>query len=338
LPEPTDHDLRVWADEQELSDLLFAELDYRLVTILEAIYCDNFLAERLFMKGGTAINKLYLGETSRLSVDLDFNHIGPRGKVLKERKTVREKLRRLLEEQDKSYVTHWQPRYEQTTIKARYKPLAGLTRSLKIEISHVERFPVLPPVQKQVKTPNGLANVITYTLEELTSTKLRALMERFKGRDIYDLYYISPQKLDPTITRKMFLYYFYRSRKIFNPMIHYQSLTKRYESKSYVDDVSAFIKPTVKFNLNVAAKEVISSYSFLNDFDSQDKDFLQLGSMLLGRKVPKERIDMLHKIKKPLAHLFNGIEISQEARAISTNEIKLYRKQKQSTKASQNSP
>jgi predicted nucleotidyltransferase component of viral defense system len=30
------------------------------------------------MKGGTAINKLYLGETSRLSVDLDFNHLGPK--------------------------------------------------------------------------------------------------------------------------------------------------------------------------------------------------------------------------------------------------------------------
>jgi predicted nucleotidyltransferase component of viral defense system len=56
----TNHDLKTWADEQELSDMLFTELDYRLVKILEAIYADNFLAERLYMKGGTAINKLYL--------------------------------------------------------------------------------------------------------------------------------------------------------------------------------------------------------------------------------------------------------------------------------------
>jgi len=62
----TNRDLRVWADEQELSDLLFAELDYRLVTILEAIYRDELLGKRLYMKGGTAINKLYLGVTSRL--------------------------------------------------------------------------------------------------------------------------------------------------------------------------------------------------------------------------------------------------------------------------------
>ena len=329
MPQLNDHDLRVWADEQELSDFLFAESDYRLVNILEAIYQDNVLAERLLMKGGTAINKLYLGETSRLSLDLDFNHIGPKEKVLKERKTIRERLRTLLETQDKSYATHWQPTYGQTTIKARYKPLAGPTQSLKIEVSHVERFPILPSVQKQVKTPSGTADVATYTLEELTSTKLRALMERFKGRDIYDLYYISQLKPDQTITRKMFLYYFYKSRKIFNSIIHYQGLAKRYENGSYVDDVSAFIKPTVKFNLSTAAKEVITSYSFLNDFDSQDKDFLQLGSMLLAKKVPKESMTKLHKIKKPLTHLFKGIEISQEASAISTNEIKPYRKHKQ---------
>ena len=331
MPLLTNHDLRVWADDQELTDLLFAESDYRLVSILEAIYGDTFLAEQLLMKGGTAINKLYLGETSRLSLDLDFNHIGPKEKVLGERRAIREQLCTLLREQDKSYATHWQPTYGQTTIKARYKTLAGPIRSLKIEISHVERFPILPSVQKQVKTPKGPINAATYTLAELTSTKLRALMERLKGRDIYDLYYIFPLKPDPTTTRKMFLYYFYKSRKVFNPNIHYQNLTKKYENNSFADDVSDFVKPTVKFNLSAATKEVISSYSFLSEFDSQDRDFLQLGSMLLGRNVPKEHMAKLRKIKNPLAHLFKGIEISKEARAISTNEIKPYRKHKPKT-------
>lgn len=32
----TKHDLQIWADEQELSDTLFAELDHRLVKILDA--------------------------------------------------------------------------------------------------------------------------------------------------------------------------------------------------------------------------------------------------------------------------------------------------------------
>lgn len=324
----TNHDLKVWADEQELSDLLFAELDYRLCTILEAIYNSGFLAKRLCLKGGTAINKLYLGATSRLSVDLDFNHIGPKEKVLNERPDIRNYLCKLLTEVDSSCVTHSKHRYEQTTIKARYKTFAGTTRTLKIEISHIERFPILPAVQKQVKTPSGMANVTTYTLEELTSTKLRALMERFKGRDIYDLYFISQLKPDPTITRKMFLYYFYRSRKIFNPKIHYRNLTKKYESGTYVDDVPVFIKPTVKFNLSKAAKDIQKTYNFLNDLDSHDKDFLKLAALLLGRKVPKEKLKLRQEIGKPLFFLFNGIPISQEASAVSTNEIKLFTRPK----------
>lgn len=43
----TDHDLRVWADEQNLPDLLFSELDYRLVNTLHIIYSDDFLSKRL---------------------------------------------------------------------------------------------------------------------------------------------------------------------------------------------------------------------------------------------------------------------------------------------------
>jgi len=325
----TDHDVRVWADEQGISDLLFAELDYRLVKALEALYRDDFLSKRLCMKGGTAINKLYLGETSRLSVDLDFNHLGSKEGVLRERRDVRERIVELLRRQDDSYDFHSERRYEQTRIKTRYKTAAGSMRSFKIEISHVERFPIFSPVRKQVKTPDGSAEVVAYTLEELTATKLRALLERFKGRDVYDLCFISQLKPDPRITRKMFLYYFYRSRKVFNPRVHYKNLVKRYESGNYVDDVSVFVKPAVKFDLIKAAKHVISHYSFLNELDSRDMDFLKLAGILLGKKVPKESFSRLQKVDKPLKLLFGGIGISQEASEVSTNEIKLFPKKKQ---------
>jgi len=86
----------------------------------------------------------------------------------------------------------------------------------------------------------------------------------------------------------MFLYYFYRSRKVYNPKIHYENLTKRYEA-SCVDDVSAFIKPSIKFDLGKAAKEVTIAYSFLNDFDSNDETFLKLAGLLLGILYQKKK-------------------------------------------------
>jgi predicted nucleotidyltransferase component of viral defense system len=327
----TNHDVKVWADEQSLPDLLFAELDYRLVKTLQALYSDDFLSERLCMKGGTAINKLYLAETSRLSVDLDFNHLGSKEEVLKEKRAIRELIMELLKKQDNSYDVHYERPYGLTRIKARYKTVGGPDQNFKIEISHVERFPIISPVKKKIKTPDGLADVVTYTLEELTATKLRALLERFKGRDIYDLFFISRLKPDSKIIRKMFLYYFYRSRKVFNPIVHYKNLVTRYESGNYVDDVSAFVKPTVTFDLKTAAKEVISQYSFLNDFDSHDKDFLNLAGTLLGKNVPKESIDRLKIVEKPLKLLFDAINISKQASEISTDEIRLFIKNKQNT-------
>ena len=235
----------------------------------------------------------------------------------------------LLKKQDDAYEIHSEHRYELTRLKARYKTRAGPVRSFKIEISHVERFPIIPPVKKQIRTPEGSADVITYSLEELTATKLRALFERFKGRDIYDLYFISRLKPNPTLTRKMFLHYFYRSRKVFNPKVHYKSLTKRYESGNYTDDVTSFVKPTVKFNLAKAAMKVLAEYSFLNEFDSQDEDFLKLAGILLGKIVPKEGFARLQKGGKPLKLLFDGINISKEASEISTYEIKLFHKNKE---------
>ena len=325
----TNHDVKVWADEQSLPDLLFAELDYRLVKTLQEFYSDDFLSKRLCMKGGTAINKLYLAETSRLSLDLDFNHLGSKEEVTKEKRVIRELIMELLKKQDNSYDVHYERPYGLTRIKARYKTVGGPVQNFKIEISHVERFPIIPPVKKKIKTPDGLADIVTYTLEELTATKLRALLERFKARDIYDLFFISRLKPDPKIIRKMFLYYFYRSRKVFNPKVHYENIIKRYESGNYADDVTDFIKPTVTFDLAVAAKDVISQYSFINDFDSQDKDFLNLAGILLGKSVPKESIDRLKTVDKPLKLLFDPINISKEASEISTDEIRLFHKTKE---------
>ena len=85
------------------------------------------------------------------------------------------------------------------------------------------------------------------------------------------------------------------------------------------------------FRFEHSCKSVISQYSFLNDFDSHDKDFLNLAGILLGKNVPKESIDRLKTVEKPLKLLFDAINISKEASEISTDEIRLFSKNKQNT-------
>jgi predicted nucleotidyltransferase component of viral defense system len=47
----------------------------RLLDLLTQINQDNFLTDRLVLKGGTALN-LFVFDMPRLSVDIDVNYIG----------------------------------------------------------------------------------------------------------------------------------------------------------------------------------------------------------------------------------------------------------------------
>ncbi|MFQ6051689.1 MAG: nucleotidyl transferase AbiEii/AbiGii toxin family protein [Candidatus Hydrothermarchaeota archaeon] len=62
---------------------------YRLTFLLKAIYEENFLRETLVLKGGTAINFIYL-KISRLSIDLDFNYVSKKSKedMLKDKENI----------------------------------------------------------------------------------------------------------------------------------------------------------------------------------------------------------------------------------------------------------
>lgn len=217
--------LRDWADNIGIGSLILAEHDYRISHLLDLIYSDPYLKEVLVLKGGTAINKLHLGRTRRLSVDLDFNQIGTKQEVLKNAKLVREKLVELSKKQDPDYKIAHDPSYNQTTVRLKYSALAGTAlQPIKLEISHVERFPILPTENKQLALHDLRESVVirTYKIEELLATKLRALHDRMKGRDLYDLNLAYDLITDQDSLRKMFLYYFYRDRKVFNPKRYFE--------------------------------------------------------------------------------------------------------------------
>lgn len=65
---------------------------------------------------------------------------------------------------------------------------------LKVEINCMEHFSVMPmvrvPFEVESKWFQGKCELLTYQLEELAGTKLRALYQRPKGRDLFDLYKI----------------------------------------------------------------------------------------------------------------------------------------------------
>jgi predicted nucleotidyltransferase component of viral defense system len=320
--------LRNWADEGGIPDLTLAELDYRLVHALRAIYTDAFLRDRLYLKGGTALHKLYLPGASRLSVDLDFNALGSKEQVLQERTAIGEAIAAALEQQDSSYDLTYRGRYDQLTVYARFSPLSGTARQrLKLEVSFIERFAILGRVEHPlVPSPfDEPLTVNTYHLEELASTKLRALYDRRKGRDIYDLFRIADHNLNQAAVRKMVLYYFYRANKVF----HYPTFVSNFERKiaerGFRDDVRSLIRHGTELDWEAACHRVLAYYAFLGNLDDRDQLFLDLAKFLLGKPYPKAREAALHEIEHPLAWLMEGLPISAEARAMTQEDIKPYK-------------
>ena len=75
-----------------------------------------------------------------------------------------------------------------------------ITRKVKVEINTREHFHVLPYKQIDYVVNSdwyeGSAKIFTYQLEELLGTKLRALYQRRKGRDLFDFWYANQQVND----------------------------------------------------------------------------------------------------------------------------------------------
>lgn len=162
------------------------EQDLIICKALVEIYKDDYLANHLAFRGGTALHKLYLHPQPRYSEDIDLVQVEA-GPIKETYDHLRDALSFLGEPKVK------QKKHNNTLIfRTTSSGVPSLPIHLKVEINCKEHFSVLPMVRKpfEVKSQwyEGTAELLTYQLDELIGTKLRALYQRLKGRDLYDLY------------------------------------------------------------------------------------------------------------------------------------------------------
>lgn len=175
-----------WSEHYPWATYAQVEQDLILSRAMAEIYSNEFLSEKLTLRGGTALNKLFLKPQSRYSEDIDLVQIH------QERiKPVIEALQECLSFLGKSSVK--QKRHN-NTLTWRYEsemtPVQPMR--LKVEINCREHFNVLGLQKQKFKLQSAWyskeSSITTYALEELLGTKLRALYQRRKGRDLFDLY------------------------------------------------------------------------------------------------------------------------------------------------------
>lgn len=225
---------------------------------LVEIFKDEFLADSLAFRGGTALHKLYLLPQSRYSEDIDLVQV--RSEPIKE--TI-QRLQKALSFLGKSNVT---PRKDNNTIyykfESEFPPIQKL--KLKVETNCREHFSILGWKKKPFSVSSewfkGDCNLTTYSLEELLGTKLRALYQRRKGRDLFDLWKaLSAANVNPELVIKCYKEYmsFSLEKAIPTKKQFILNLEDKRNNSEFLGDTVALLRPKERYDQDVAFELVL---------------------------------------------------------------------------------
>jgi predicted nucleotidyltransferase component of viral defense system len=158
-----------------------AQKDYFLALVLELIY-DSPLKNKLIFKGGTALHHCYLSQ-KRFSEDIDFTSL--------DNEISFEEVKEVIEEDDTFVVDKvFESNYTIKIERLKYEGLLGQNGSIKVEIDRHQNV-VLPGREIQYKNVwNIPVSPILMDGREILAEKLRAISQRARYRDFYDLYFL----------------------------------------------------------------------------------------------------------------------------------------------------
>jgi predicted nucleotidyltransferase component of viral defense system len=161
------------------------EQDLIISRALCELFTEPKIKNSLAFRGGTSLQKLFFQSPTRYSEDIDLVQIPTEGIG-----DVIDRIRKKLDP--------WlgKPQFVRNkgraTLKYRFNSTEQpvLKLKLKIEINNAEHFSVFGHQSKNFKMESdwfsGECDITTYTIEEIMGTKLRALYQRKKGRDLFD--------------------------------------------------------------------------------------------------------------------------------------------------------
>jgi predicted nucleotidyltransferase component of viral defense system len=175
------------------------EQDLLLSRAVVAIFSDDFLSDQVAMRGGTVLHKVHLAPAVRYSEDIDLVLTGSRPKGHVE-KALRRVMEPLLGPPHESVWAAVRLTIRNLAMKSNilrmvwtYRPTISQQQeaTLKIEVNCNERTPFFGIVELPFPSPSPLvqATLKSYDIDEMLGTKMRALLQRKQGRDLFDLWW-----------------------------------------------------------------------------------------------------------------------------------------------------
>lgn len=157
--------------------LAVAEKDYFLAVVLQIIY-NSKLKDKLVFKGGTAIHHLYLDQL-RFSEDLDFTALDTISIA---------DLEEVIKPFDFLEIVKYYPsKFALKVERLKFLGLLDQANSIKLDISFDQNL-VLPATKTDYRNIFMVpVTVHAMAVEEICAEKLRAINERARYRDFFDL-------------------------------------------------------------------------------------------------------------------------------------------------------
>ncbi len=252
IPRP---DIAKWQEQAPWKQFHQVEQDLVISRALVEIFSDEFLRENLAFRGGTALHKLYLNPAPRYSEDIDLVQIKP-GPI----KPIMQRINEVI-------TFFEEPRRTQVKghgAKALYRfnsEYEDIRLRLKLEINCKEHFNVLDwvdfPFEVESEWFSGKTKIRTYNINELLGTKMRALYQRSKGRDLFDLDY-SRLNIELNIDEIIHCFKEYITFATGNRPPSKKEFLMNIEEKendpNFTGDMEALLRPEIAYNQEAAFK------------------------------------------------------------------------------------
>jgi predicted nucleotidyltransferase component of viral defense system len=237
------------ADAQVEQDLVISKA-------LVDVYSQPLLNKSLAFRGATALYKLHIHPPARYSEDIDLVQVsaGPAGPII-------DALRAVL--------NPWlgNPRYKQgeggATFTYRFSSegTPPLPLRLKVEINTREHFTVggfaTMPFKVSSRYFTGACDITTYGLNELLGTKLRALYQRRKGRDLFDLAVaLEHTGVDPARVIESFQAYMDRAGQKVDRKEFEENLGRKMRNREFLADIGPLLASGYQWDPEAAAVAV----------------------------------------------------------------------------------
>jgi predicted nucleotidyltransferase component of viral defense system len=255
------------------------EQDLLLTRAVVAIFRDRFLSGEVAMRGGTVLHKVHLAPAARYSEDIDLVLVGvrPISHILRALTRV---LAPELGPPVRSIFTTLQLAVRNAVQPSKiarmvfaYRPTIAppVEMTIKVEVNYTERDPVyslldLPyhPPLPELTEPVMLRS---YDLDEMLGTKLRALLQRSQGRDLFDLHCALARHesslrageaalIEPERVAAAFLDYMRRENTRVTRAIFERELARKLASRSFRDDVPLVLPAGLAFDVSTAAEAI----------------------------------------------------------------------------------